>query len=73
MMSPPTNGATSGAAPMTMITKDMARAALAPVNRSRMMAREMTGPAAAPNPWMKRAPVSTFIPVLIRHSPVPSR
>ena len=51
---PPITGAIIGASRMNISISDMARAIYVPENRSRMMARESTVPAAPPIAWKNR-------------------
>ena len=59
-MPAPICGAMIGPRPVTSISVEKNRAAVAPSKRSRTMARAMTIPAAPPNPWMNRNPSSRY-------------
>jgi len=63
LIQPPSTGAISGAMVITRITNDIMRAARRPEYRSRTTARAITGPAAAPKPWMSRPTSNASMPV----------
>jgi len=58
---PPISGASTGAAPVTIISIANIRAARAPLNRSRTIARAITTPAPPARPCSSRSAIKTPI------------
>ena len=67
-MTPPSDGANSGATPMTSMSRDISREASAPTNRSRMIAMATTVADALKKPCMVRSAMSGTMAGAIAHS-----
>ena len=67
-MTPPSDGANSGATPMTSMSRDISREASAPTNRSRMIAIATTVADALKKPWTVRSAISGTMAGAIAHS-----
>ena len=67
-MTPPNDGANSGATPITSMSRDISREASAPTNRSRMIAMATTVADALKNPCTLRSAMSGTIAGAIAHS-----